>query len=107
MLAFKLQYTISTNYAKSNRRRPFYLISTAGLPLRLAFPARIPFENAARRITLVAISKLAHETKKRHPRMPLIHALVKMERVMGIEPTSSAWKAEALPLCYTRIDAIE
>ena len=26
-----------------------------------------------------------------------------MERVMGIEPTSSAWKAEALPLCYTRI----
>ena len=21
---------------------------------------------------------------------------------MGIEPTSSAWKAEALPLCYTR-----
>ena len=29
--------------------------------------------------------------------------LKKMERVMGIEPTSSAWKAEALPLCYTRI----
>ena len=27
----------------------------------------------------------------------------KLERVMGIEPTSSAWKAEALPLCYTRI----
>lgn len=25
-----------------------------------------------------------------------------LERVMGIEPTSSAWKAEALPLCYTR-----
>jgi pimeloyl-ACP methyl ester carboxylesterase len=24
---------------------------------------------------------------------------------MGIEPTSSAWKAEALPLCYTRIKA--
>ena len=35
--------------------------------------------------------------------MPLNHALVKMERVMGIEPTSSAWKAEALPLCYTRM----
>ena len=25
-----------------------------------------------------------------------------MERVMGIEPTYSAWKAAALPLCYTR-----
>ena len=25
-----------------------------------------------------------------------------MERVMGIEPTSSAWKAEVLPLNYTR-----
>src|ERR1700741_1740563 len=27
-----------------------------------------------------------------------------MERVMGIEPTSSAWKAEVLPLNYTRAD---
>ena len=26
----------------------------------------------------------------------------KVERVMGIEPTSSAWKAEVLPLNYTR-----
>jgi hypothetical protein len=26
-----------------------------------------------------------------------------MERVMGIEPTLSAWKAEVLPLNYTRI----
>ena len=26
----------------------------------------------------------------------------KMERVMGIEPTQSAWKAEILPLNYTR-----
>ncbi len=26
-----------------------------------------------------------------------------LERVMGIEPTSSAWKAEVLPLNYTRI----
>ncbi len=25
-----------------------------------------------------------------------------MERVMGIEPTYSAWKAEVLPLNYTR-----
>ena len=27
-----------------------------------------------------------------------------LERVMGIEPTSSAWKAEVLPLNYTRAD---
>ena len=26
----------------------------------------------------------------------------KLERVMGIEPTLSAWKAEVLPLNYTR-----
>jgi hypothetical protein len=26
-----------------------------------------------------------------------------MERVMGIEPTQSAWKAEILPLNYTRL----
>ncbi len=26
-----------------------------------------------------------------------------MERVMGIEPTSSAWEAEVLPLNYTRV----
>ncbi len=25
-----------------------------------------------------------------------------LERVMGIEPTTSAWKAEVLPLNYTR-----
>ena len=28
--------------------------------------------------------------------------LPRLERVMGIEPTSSAWKAEVLPLNYTR-----
>ena len=26
-----------------------------------------------------------------------------LERVMGIEPTYSAWKAAALPLSYTRL----
>jgi hypothetical protein len=29
-------------------------------------------------------------------------AHVKLERVKGIEPSSSAWKAVALPLSYTR-----
>ena len=30
-----------------------------------------------------------------------------MERVMGIEPTSSAWKAEVLPLNYTRLKTLQ
>ena len=30
-----------------------------------------------------------------------------MERVMGIEPTPSAWKAEVLPLNYTRAEVVE
>jgi hypothetical protein len=29
-----------------------------------------------------------------------------LERVVGIEPTSSAWKAEVLPLNYTRADGV-
>ena len=28
-----------------------------------------------------------------------------MERMMGIEPTRSAWKAEVLPLNYIRLSA--
>ena len=32
--------------------------------------------------------------------LPVTH----LERVMGIEPTSSAWKAEVLPLNYTRLN---
>ena len=33
----------------------------------------------------------------------LIAEQEKLERVMGIEPTSSAWEADALPLCYIRL----
>ena len=38
----------------------------------------------------------------RAPDSPIWTATVNLERVMGIEPTSSAWKAEVLPLNYTR-----
>ena len=31
-----------------------------------------------------------------------LQAQILVERVMGIEPTQSAWKAEILPLNYTR-----
>src|ERR1700710_1774547 len=30
-----------------------------------------------------------------------------LERVAGIEPASSAWKAAALPLCYTRVSPLD
>ena len=30
----------------------------------------------------------------------------KLERAKGIEPSSSAWEADALPLCYARIHCI-
>ena len=36
---------------------------------------------------------------------PELHGRFALERVMGIEPTSSAWKAEVLPLNYTRMPA--
>src|SRR5699024_4660230 len=35
--------------------------------------------------------------------LPLSYCGIIMERVIGIEPTSSAWKAEVLPLNYTRV----
>jgi hypothetical protein len=38
------------------------------------------------------------QTKKNHPH----GGLSLFKRVMGIEPTLSAWKAEVLPLNYTR-----
>ena len=40
-----------------------------------------------------------------HPTRPQmeIESPVILERAMGIEPTYSAWKAAALPLCYARI----
>ena len=31
---------------------------------------------------------------------------IKLERAMGIEPTTSAWKAEVLPLNYTRVSLV-
>lgn len=34
--------------------------------------------------------------------LPLSHMGKDLERVKGIEPSSEAWKAPALPLSYTR-----
>jgi hypothetical protein len=38
--------------------------------------------------------------------MARAHFKKKLERVKGIEPSYSAWKAAALPLSYTRFSAI-
>jgi hypothetical protein len=35
-----------------------------------------------------------------------VHGIRELERVMGIEPTLSAWEAEVLPLNYTRVVAL-
>ena len=37
-----------------------------------------------------------------YPTELLNHIVKLVERAMGIEPTTSAWKAEVLPLNYTR-----
>jgi hypothetical protein len=52
--------------------------------------------------------KLSLKNLSTHPKSAADHgycndpAVSSMERVMGIEPTPSAWKAEVLPLNYTR-----
>ena len=33
-----------------------------------------------------------------------VYAVAEAERVKGIEPSYSAWEADALPLSYTRIN---
>ena len=46
--------------------------------------------------------------KLKHAALTSVHPhAADMERVMGIEPTSSAWKAEVLPLNYTRFSRTE
>ena len=58
--------------------------------------------------TLVLINVLEGiRTPDPRLRRPLLYPTelldhMKLERAMGIEPTTSAWKAEVLPLNYTR-----
>ena len=46
-------------------------------------------------------SKHALSHTKKRPRSVFL-AAINLERVTGIEPASSAWKAEVLPMNYTR-----
>ena len=43
------------------------------------------------------------ESPDLHPALQKVFLDKKMERAMGIEPTTSAWKAGVLPLNYTRV----
>ena len=57
---------------------------------------------------LYQLSYLGKSLKPSANRATCIHFAIQplpalLERVMGIEPTQSAWKAEVLPLNYTRI----
>ena len=50
-----------------------------------------------RRLSLLCSASCLSLSVLSHP-----SAAVRLERVKGIEPSSSAWKAVALPLSYTR-----
>lgn len=47
-------------------------------------------------------SRLSQRTDERKRPRRIDGAVAFLERVTGIEPASPAWKAGALPLCYTR-----
>ena len=55
----------------------------------------VPFKWSGPSVPLIVAIADASNAIERAPMKPL-------ERVMGIEPTYSAWKAAALPLSYTR-----
>ena len=74
--------TLLGTAARNRRRRP----SRAGLLI-----IRLPKSLSNKKIPLFP------------GRFFIAHQPQVMERVMGIEPTYSAWKADALPLSYTRI----
>ncbi len=46
--------------------------------------------------------RVSSDAKKQARTVILACLICARERVMGIEPTLSAWKAEVLPLNYTR-----
>src|SRR5215472_8682935 len=73
----------------------------SNLPLAISIFLRLHFVRLSRGThSLIDLSAFAA-----HPRWlaePKPQHAAKLERVKGIEPSSSAWKAVALPLSYTR-----
>lgn len=50
------------------------------------------------------IYRRSYPPPNRYDRQTDAAIFTELERVTGIEPVSSAWKADALPLCYTRAE---
>jgi hypothetical protein len=61
----------------------------------------IIWTNAIRRESFAPLSRVFVHAERFRVRSPCLSDK-KLERVKGIEPSYSAWKAAALPLSYTR-----
>ncbi len=73
-----------------------------------SFNTIISFASYSNKVYLKSLIQKRKQIKKRNTSFCfgneiLRYAQVCMERVMGIEPTTTAWKAVVLPLNYTRI----
>ena len=78
-------------FADRDRQSELYFLPAgAWSPHRDLNPGPLPYQGSALPLSYVGIDLLS-----------ALYLL--LERVMGIEPTSSAWKAEVLPLNYTRL----
>ena len=76
-------------------------------PLRVRVPSEHKDSEPLRRVALnlarlKGLEPLTH-CLEGSCSIQLSYKRIKMERVMGIEPTQPAWKAGILPLNYTRI----
>src|SRR3989344_1043397 len=84
------------NSGAHNRNRTDDLFLTKEVLYRLSYMGKSSLKRQVSRCLHY------HHHTAQSCRVPL--ATLLLERVMGIEPTSSAWKAEVLPLNYTRLD---
>ena len=62
-----------------------------------------PQDCSPRHCGAVALFDFSSPNPKRDPCVGTRHRGLFLERLMGVEPTSSAWKADVLPLYHTRI----
>jgi hypothetical protein len=76
------------NHAMKTARSAWNTVSRANSSM---FPAKNPFEKLQETAVLV---RMKDDVRDKY--------LKTLERVKGIEPSYSAWKAAALPLSYTR-----
>src|SRR5262245_17439187 len=81
-----------TSPAKAASMRPLFYL---GKPIRGLAAPRMTVKQVARTFGLIA-------GENGRPALPVRGKV--LERVKGIEPSSSAWKAVALPLSYTRAE---